>query len=379
MTFSRRAAAEITRRAARIARTATGRGRDPGQPKARWPRCDGGRRRRPVDLCLSAPPRSATSSSSASLRAGGAGHRPGAELPLDPRDPRCGKRRAGRGRGGLRQGPVGQPAQRGQAGARYRARRQWSGRLYLPRNPGRSGGGIDLQQQAVLFRSAFHSAGLEVELTRRNIPFVNYGGLKFLDAAHVKDVLACLRLAQNPNDRIAGFRTLQLLPGTGPSTAEALVQAMSGVPEPARALEEASVPARAAADWPAFVALYGGLKSDAPAWPAQLEGVRAWYELPPTLRTLRYETCGMLWTPPAERSGLSLVCGNPHISWTRAPRSTLACVRGQPAGPERAIQTLSSREPASAARTSRRSRWRFSIPAARDWTCTRTPWWRRCA
>ena len=88
--------------------------------------------------------------------------------------------------------------------------------------------GIDLKQQAVLFRSASHSAGLEVELTRRNIPFVKYGGLKFLDAAHVKDVLACLRLAQNPNDRIAGFRTLQLLPGIGPSTAEALMQAMSG-------------------------------------------------------------------------------------------------------------------------------------------------------
>ena len=102
--------------------------------------------------------------------------------------------------------------------------------------------GIDLKQQAVLFRSASHSAGLEVELTRRNIPFVKHGGLKFLDAAHVKDVLACLRLAQNPNDRIAGFRTLQLLPGIGPSTAEALMQAMSrSVAEPARALEAASV------------------------------------------------------------------------------------------------------------------------------------------
>ena len=166
----------------------------------------------------------------------------------------------------------GQPAQRGQAGARYRARRQWSGRLYLPRNPGRSGGGIDLQQQAVLFRSAFHSAGLEVELTRRNIPFVKYGGLKFLDAARIKDVLACLRLAQDPERphrrhphpaAAAGYWPLDRR-SAGPGDVRGA--------EPARALEEASVPARAAADWPAFVALYGGLRSDAPAWPAQLEG-----------------------------------------------------------------------------------------------------------
>ena len=138
--------------------------------------------------------------------------------------------------------------------------------------------GIDLKQQAVLFRSASHSAGLEVELTRRNIPFVKHGGLKFLDAAHVKDVLACLRLAQNPNDRIAGFRTLQLLPGIGPSTAEALMQAMSEASEPARALEAASVPAQAAAGWSAFVALYAGLRADVLGWPAQFEAVRSWYE-----------------------------------------------------------------------------------------------------
>ena len=79
--------------------------------------------------------------------------------------------------------------------------------------------GVALKQQAVLFRASHHSGQLEIELTRRNIPFVKYGGLKFLDTAHVKDVLALLRFAENPRDRVSGFRVLQLLPGIGPATA----------------------------------------------------------------------------------------------------------------------------------------------------------------
>ena len=66
--------------------------------------------------------------------------------------------------------------------------------------------GTALKQQAVLFRTSHHSGPLEIELTRRNIPFVKFGGLKFLEAAHVKDVLAVLRFAENPRDRVAGFR-----------------------------------------------------------------------------------------------------------------------------------------------------------------------------
>src|SRR5208282_1353258 len=77
--------------------------------------------------------------------------------------------------------------------------------------------GQQLKQQAVLFRTSSHSGPLEVELTRRNIPFVKFGGLKFLDAAHVKDLLALLRFAENPRDRIAGFRILHLVPGVGPA------------------------------------------------------------------------------------------------------------------------------------------------------------------
>ena len=79
--------------------------------------------------------------------------------------------------------------------------------------------GMKLKSQAVLFRAAHHSAALEIELTRRNIPFVKFGGLKFLDSVHVKDVLAVLRWAENPRDRVAGFRVVQLLPGVGPATA----------------------------------------------------------------------------------------------------------------------------------------------------------------
>ena len=79
--------------------------------------------------------------------------------------------------------------------------------------------GLALKTQSVLFRASHHSGPLEVELTRRNIPFVKFGGLKFLEAAHIKDVLAFLRWAENPRDRVAGFRVVQLLPGAGPATA----------------------------------------------------------------------------------------------------------------------------------------------------------------
>src|SRR5260370_9760726 len=79
-----------------------------------------------------------------------------------------------------------------------------------------------LRAQAVLVRSAHHSDLLELELTARNIPFVKYGGLRFLEAAHVKDLLCLLRLAENPHDELAWFRLLQFLDGVGPATARRL-------------------------------------------------------------------------------------------------------------------------------------------------------------
>ena len=87
--------------------------------------------------------------------------------------------------------------------------------------------GMPLKSQAVLFRTSSHSAPLELELARRNIPFVKYGGLKFLDAAHVKDVLCALRWAHNPRDRLAAYRVLRLLPGIGPANATRLGDRMA--------------------------------------------------------------------------------------------------------------------------------------------------------
>ena len=86
--------------------------------------------------------------------------------------------------------------------------------------------GVPLKAQAVLFRAAHHSDHLEVELARRNIPFVKYGGLKFLEAAHVKDALAALRILENPYDEVSWFRVLQLPDGMGPASARNLMDTL---------------------------------------------------------------------------------------------------------------------------------------------------------
>jgi DNA helicase-2/ATP-dependent DNA helicase PcrA len=90
--------------------------------------------------------------------------------------------------------------------------------------------GVALREQAVLFRTGHHSDGLELELARRNIPFVKYGGLKFLETAHVKDMLCLLRVLENPSDELAWHRVLGLLDGVGPATIRRLVDEL-GVAE----------------------------------------------------------------------------------------------------------------------------------------------------
>ena len=137
--------------------------------------------------------------------------------------------------------------------------------------------GIILKDQAVLFRASHHSASLEVELTRRNIPFVKFGGLKFLEAAHIKDVLAVLRWAQNIRDRVAGFRVAQLLPGIGPSSAAKLLDRMADSPDPIRGLSEFKPPAATAELWPDFEATITMLRRNAIGWPAELDLVCRWY------------------------------------------------------------------------------------------------------
>ena len=86
--------------------------------------------------------------------------------------------------------------------------------------------GVDLRRQAVLFRASHHSILLEAELARANIPFHKYGGLKFVETAHVKDLMAFLRLAENPRDMVSGSRLLPLLPGIGPGKARQLMDAL---------------------------------------------------------------------------------------------------------------------------------------------------------
>ncbi|MBW6399376.1 ATP-dependent helicase [Roseomonas sp. HJA6] len=138
--------------------------------------------------------------------------------------------------------------------------------------------GATLRQQAVLFRTASHSAVLEVELTRRRIPFVKFGGLKFLDSAHVKDVLALLRFVQNPRDLVAGFRVMLLVPGVGPATARRALAAMSMAAEPIGALAAFPTPPRIGGEWQGFVALLVALRGRGTAWPAELDILRQWYE-----------------------------------------------------------------------------------------------------
>ena len=138
--------------------------------------------------------------------------------------------------------------------------------------------GLPLKSQAVLFRTSSHSAALELELARRNIPFVKFGGLKFLEAAHIKDMLAILRFAQNPRGRMAGFRTAQLIPGIGPATATRLLDAMDEAAEPLAALASFQPPTAVDADeWLAFVALYEALRQGTATWPADLDLAIRWY------------------------------------------------------------------------------------------------------
>ena len=144
--------------------------------------------------------------------------------------------------------------------------------------------GLALKRQAVLFRTAIHSAALELELSRRNIPFVKYGGLKFVEAAHVKDMLSLLRWAQNPRARLAGLRVARLVPGIGPAAARQLVDAMDASATPAQALQAFVPPARASAEWANFKAIYAALTLPDAAWPQAMDIAQQWYT--PHLRRL---------------------------------------------------------------------------------------------
>src|SRR5205807_164416 len=134
--------------------------------------------------------------------------------------------------------------------------------------------GMELREQAVLFRTGHDSALLELELARRGIPFVKYGGLRYLDAAHVKDLLALARLATNPADEVSWFRVLQLLDGVGPVRARRLLDSLRPASRGAPAIERwaqaaAHVPAHSREHAAALVEALGAAASarDASAGP----------------------------------------------------------------------------------------------------------------
>jgi len=140
--------------------------------------------------------------------------------------------------------------------------------------------GTALREQAVLFRSSHHSDRLELELVRRNIPYVKYGGLKFLEAAHVKDLLAILKWAGNPQNEIAAFRVLKLLPGMGPRRAKRCFLGLETAGFSFEGLRAFKPPASAAESWSSLLDLLGNLTGSANAeagWQAEVTAARNWY------------------------------------------------------------------------------------------------------
>lgn len=138
--------------------------------------------------------------------------------------------------------------------------------------------GINLKSQAVLFRASHHSATLEIELVRRNIPFVKFGGLKFLESAHIKDVLSVLRWIENPRDRVAGFRVMQLIPGIGPRTSAQVLDNLALSQDVMLGLQESKVPSSAAEGWQGFLELVDSLRQRAVPWPSEFETISNWYQ-----------------------------------------------------------------------------------------------------
>ena len=138
--------------------------------------------------------------------------------------------------------------------------------------------GVPLRSQSVLFRSSHHSDLLELELVRRNIPYVKHGGLKFLEAAHVKDLLSVLRWADNRKNRIAAHRVLQLLPGMGPVNADRCFRSFEAAQFDPAALAAWRPPAAAFEFWGALVEVVRDLGSAGRAWAGQVGLARQWYE-----------------------------------------------------------------------------------------------------
>ncbi|MBI5685543.1 MAG: ATP-dependent helicase [Verrucomicrobia bacterium] len=138
--------------------------------------------------------------------------------------------------------------------------------------------GVPLRRQAVLVRTGHWSDMLEVEMTRRNIPYRKFGGLKFLEAAHVKDLLALLRLLENPRDQVSWLRVLNLLPGVGGVTANSVLRFLTANKHDFRALAHCSVPAAATERFRQLATVLRELAGEGVALPAQIERIRQFYD-----------------------------------------------------------------------------------------------------
>ena len=142
--------------------------------------------------------------------------------------------------------------------------------------------GLALKQQAVLFRTGTHASVLELELVRRGVPFVKFGGLRFLDTAHVKDLLALLRWSRNPRHALAAQRCARLVPGIGPAAVRRLLAALESGGDPVAAIDAFQPPPGAREGWQGLATLWSALHRGALPWPESYDAALDW--LTPQLR-----------------------------------------------------------------------------------------------
>ncbi|HET9388994.1 MAG TPA: ATP-dependent helicase [Steroidobacteraceae bacterium] len=136
---------------------------------------------------------------------------------------------------------------------------------------------VPLRRQAVLFRSSSHSDILEIELGKRKIPFTKYGGLKFLEAGHIKDILGVLRWADNPRNTLAAFRIIQILPGMGPANARKAIDHLQAGAHSLQSLRAFTPPPAATSGFQKLLDLLAALAEPQRQWQGQVNLVREWY------------------------------------------------------------------------------------------------------
>ena len=139
--------------------------------------------------------------------------------------------------------------------------------------------GVELSEIAVLFRSSFHSFDLELELQRRDIPFIKRGGFKFIETAHIKDTLAHLRIVANPADAVSWLRALTIVPGVGHRTAERAIETLVSAERPEQQLARLARegPVRGGAGFGRLAELVAALRGEGKRPAEQLAMVLEYY------------------------------------------------------------------------------------------------------